>query len=111
MIKSLKLGLLLLSTQMQAIIDKKSLITDVNATKSTQTTIDKTIRLMKFIDELDCSKDSLIDLDKTLDTILETRDIKLLKALNELRHNKRIKLDMKTLQPLFIYTIITPEEP
>ncbi len=110
MIKPLKLGLLLLSTQIQA-IDKKSLNTDVNAAQSSQNAIEKTVRLMKFIDELDCSNDSLIGIDKTLDTILETRDIKLLKALNELRLNKTIKLDIKTLQPVLIYQIITPEEP
>ncbi len=115
MIKPLKLGLLLLSTQMQA-IDKKSFNTYLNATKSTQTAIEKTIRLMKFIDRLNCSEDSLIDIDQTdidqtIDTLFKTRDIKLLKALNELRLNKTIKLDMKTLQPVLIYPIITPETP
>lgn len=110
MIKPLKLGLLLLSTQMQA-IDKKSFNTVVNATQSSETAIDKTVGLMMFIDELDSSKESLVDLDKTVDTILETRDIELLKALNELRHKKAIKFDMQALKPVLIYPIITPNSP
>ena len=110
MIKPLKLGLLLLSTQMQA-IDKKSVNTYSNATQSSEIAIEKTICLVKFIDELDCSKDRLIDNDKTVDTFLESRDIKLLKALNELRHKKAIKFDMQALKPVLDYPIITPETP
>ena len=110
MIKPLKLGLLLLSTQMQA-FDKKSFKTFINATQSSKTAIEKTLRVMKFIDELDCSEDSLIDIDQTIDTLFKTRDINLLKALNELRLNKTIKFDMQTLQPVLVYPIITPNSP
>ena len=95
---------------MQAIY-KKSFNTVVNATQSSETAIENTILLKKFIDELDCFEDSSIDMDQIVNILLKTRSKQRKKVddSNELGSNKAIKFDKQTPRPE--YLIITPNSP